>query len=65
LQFIPMAAVDPVYFVSAYLLGCGASSAKAYHLLKVAMQKSRRAALAKLVMRGKEHSRQFALMKTS
>jgi DNA end-binding protein Ku len=54
-QFIPITEVDPVYFASAYLLGCGSASAKAYHLLNAAMKKSQRAALAKVVMRGKEH----------
>ena len=55
MQFIPISEVDPVYFASAYLLGCGSRSAKAYHLLRTAMIKSQRAALAKFVMRGKEH----------
>ena len=55
IQFIPISEVDPVYFASAYLLGCGSGSAKAYHLLNAAMTRSRRAALAKFVMRGKEH----------
>jgi DNA end-binding protein Ku len=54
-QFIPISKVDPVYFVSSYLLGCGSGSAKAYHLLNAAMTNSQRAALAKFVMRGKEH----------
>lgn len=54
-QFIPLSKVDPVYFVSAYLLGCGSGAAKAYHLLTVTMNKRQRAALAKFVMRGKEH----------
>ena len=55
MQFIPISEVDPVYFAGAYLLGCGSGSAKAYHLLNAAMTKSQRAALAKFVMRGKEH----------
>jgi DNA end-binding protein Ku len=54
-QFIPISEVDPVYFASSYLLGCGAGSAKAYRLLNAAMKKSARAALAKFAMRGKEH----------
>jgi DNA end-binding protein Ku len=61
LQFIPISKVDPVYFASAYLLGCGSGSAKAYHLLNAAMTNSQRAALAKFVMRGKEH---LALLRT-
>lgn len=44
-----------MYFAGAYLLGCGSGSAKAYHLLNAAMTKSQRAALAKFVLRGKEH----------
>ena len=54
IQFVPISEVDPVYFASAYLLGCASGSAKAYHLLNAAMTKSERAALAKFVMRGKE-----------
>src|ERR1700731_2810780 len=55
IEFIPISEVDPVYFASAYLLGCGSGAAKAYRLLNAAMSKSERAALAKFVMRGKEH----------
>jgi DNA end-binding protein Ku len=55
LEFLPLAQVDPVYFASSYLLGCGSGAAKAYHLLNAAMSKSQRAALAKFVLRGKEH----------
>jgi DNA end-binding protein Ku len=55
MQFIPISEVDPVYFAGAYLLGCGSGSPKAYHLLNAAMTNSQRAALAKFVMRGKEH----------
>ena len=55
IEFIPISEVDPVYFASAYLLGCGSGAAKAYRLLNAAMTKSERAALAKFVMRSKEH----------
>jgi DNA end-binding protein Ku len=54
-QFIPISEVDPVYFVASYLLGSTSGSAKAYGLLNAAMTKSQRAAVAKFVMRGKEH----------
>jgi DNA end-binding protein Ku len=54
-EFIPISEVDPIYFASSYLLGCGSGGAKAYHLLNAAMTKSQRAALAKFVMRSKEH----------
>lgn len=55
IEFIPISEVDPVYFAGAYLLGCGSGAAKAYHLLNAAMTKRQRAALAKFVMRSKEH----------
>jgi DNA end-binding protein Ku len=55
LQFVAISEVDPVYLASAYLLRSGSGSTKAYHLLNAAMTKSQRAALAKFVMRGKEH----------
>jgi DNA end-binding protein Ku len=55
IQFIPISEVDPAYFAGAYLLGCGCGTAKAYHLLNAAMAKSQRAAIAKFVMRSKEH----------
>ena len=55
IEFIPISEVDPVYFAGAYLLGCGSGAAKAYRLLNAAMTKSERAALAKFVMRSKEH----------
>ncbi|MBV8359776.1 MAG: Ku protein [Deltaproteobacteria bacterium] len=61
IQFIPISEVDPVYFVNSYWLGCGPGSAKAYHLLNAAMTNTERAALAKFVMRGKEH---LALLRT-
>lgn len=54
-EFIPISSVDPVYFANSYLLGCGSGGSKAYHLLNAAMTKSQRAALAKFVMRNKEH----------
>ena len=54
-QFIPISKIDPVYFVTSYLLRCGPASAKAYRLLNAAMTNSQRAALAKFVMRGKKH----------
>jgi DNA end-binding protein Ku len=53
-EFIPVTEVDPVYFENSYLLGCEPTSAKAYHLLKEAMNKAGRVGLAKFTMRGKE-----------
>jgi DNA end-binding protein Ku len=54
-QFVTISEVDPVYFASAYLLGCGSGSAKAYNLLNAAMTRRNRAAIAKFVLRGREH----------
>ena len=54
-EFIPLAAVDPVYFEEPYYLGCEPTSAKAYRLLAEAMAQSERVALAQYTMRGKEH----------
>lgn len=53
-EFIPVSEVDPVYFENSYLLGCEPISAKAYHLLKEAMEKAGRVGVAKFTMRGKE-----------
>jgi DNA end-binding protein Ku len=55
IQFVPIAQVDPVYFVASYLLAKGSGAANAYNLLHAAMKKSDRAAVAKFVMRGREH----------
>ena len=53
-EFIPVTEVDPVYFENSYLLGCEPTSAKAYHLLKEAMEKAGKVGVAKFTMRGKE-----------
>ncbi|HZO81605.1 MAG TPA: Ku protein [Candidatus Binataceae bacterium] len=54
-EFVPLAQIDPVYFESAYYLGCEPGSAKAYRLLTEAMEASGRVALGRFTMRGKEH----------
>lgn len=53
-EFVPTEKVDPVYFDRAYYLGPDKGGEKAYRLLADTMAKSRRAALAKFMMRGKE-----------
>ena len=53
-QFIPIAAVDPVYFENAYFVGPDKGGEKPYRLLADALQSSRRLALAQMVSRGKE-----------
>jgi len=49
-----VSAVDPVYFESAYYLGPDEGGEKPYRLLAIALAKTQRAAVAKLVSRGKE-----------
>ena len=53
--FVPLAAVDPVYFETTYYLGPGKGGEKAYGLLTEAMAGDARIALATFVMRGKEN----------
>ncbi len=53
-EFVPLETVDPIYFERTYYLGPDKGGEKAYRLLADALDQSRRAALAKFVMRGKE-----------
>src|SRR5215208_6331900 len=53
-EFIPISAVDPVYFGGVYQLCPDKGGDKAYRLLTNAMIKSGRAAVAELVSQGKE-----------
>jgi non-homologous end joining protein Ku len=53
-EFIPLSKIDPVYFESAYYVGAGEGGEKPYRLLADALAKSNRAAIARLVTRGKE-----------
>lgn len=54
-EFVPLAAVDPIYFETGYFLGCEPGAAKAYRLLTEAMTATQRVALGRFTMRGKEH----------
>lgn len=54
-QFVPLAAIDPVYFDKAYYLGPEKGGDKAYLLLTEAMRESGRAALARYAARGKQY----------
>ncbi len=54
-EFVPLTQVDPVYFDTAYHLGCEPESARAYRLLAQAMQESKRIALGTFTMRNKEY----------
>jgi DNA end-binding protein Ku len=53
-EFIPLSKIDPVYFEDSYYLGAGQGGEKPYRLLADALTKSKRAAIAQLVSRGKE-----------
>ncbi|HEY7653849.1 MAG TPA: Ku protein [Methylomirabilota bacterium] len=53
-EFVPLPAVDPIYFEKTYYLGPDKGGEKPYRLLADAMAKSDRVALATFVMRGKE-----------
>jgi DNA end-binding protein Ku len=53
-EFIPLSQIDPVYFESPYYVGAGEGSEKPYRLMVDALIKSKRAAIAQLVTRGKE-----------
>jgi len=54
-QFVPLSAVDPIYFDRAYYLGPDKGAEKAYRLLGDAMRAADQAAVAKYVLHGKEH----------
>ena len=54
-EFVPLEAVDPLYFENAHYLGPDKGAEKAYHLLAEAMREQKKVALAQLVRGGKEH----------
>jgi DNA end-binding protein Ku len=54
LEFVPLEQVDPIYFEKTYYLGPDKGGSKAYRLLCDVMVQTKRVALAKYVMRGKE-----------
>jgi DNA end-binding protein Ku len=53
-EFVPVTAVDPVYFSKTYYLGPDKGGEKPYRLLAQAMYQEGRAAIAQFVQRGKE-----------
>jgi DNA end-binding protein Ku len=56
LDFVDLADIDPIYFRQPYYLGPGSGAAtKPYRLLTDAMERKGKVAIAKLVMRNKEH----------
>ena len=54
-EFVPLDAIDPVYFEKTYYLGPDEGGEKPYRLLAEALNQRNRGAVAKFVMRGKEH----------
>ncbi|HEY3196904.1 MAG TPA: Ku protein, partial [Nitrospirales bacterium] len=53
-EFVPLDAVDPVFFEKTYYLGPDKDNEKVYWLLGRALRERKSGAIAKLVMRGKE-----------
>jgi DNA end-binding protein Ku len=54
-EFVPISAVDPVYYDKAYYLGPEKGGSKAYWLLSRALSETGRVALAKYAARGKQY----------
>ena len=54
-EFVDIADIDPIYFESPYYLGPAEGAEKAYSLLAEAMDRSGKAAIARFVLRNREH----------
>jgi DNA end-binding protein Ku len=54
-EFVPLKAVDPVYFDKAYYLGPDKGGAKPYALLARALRETKRCALGRWAARGKQY----------
>jgi DNA end-binding protein Ku len=54
-QFTEQASIPPEYFETPYFLTPGKGGAKVYALLREALKKSKKAAVATFVMRGRQH----------
>jgi len=54
-EFVPIAAIDPVYFDKAYYLAPDKGGAKPYALFTKALRESKRCALGRWAVRGKEY----------
>jgi DNA end-binding protein Ku len=61
-QFVDEGSVPPEYFETPYFLSPGKGGAKVYALLRDALKKSKKAAVATFVMRGRQH---LALLRPS
>jgi|LSQX01.3.fsa_nt_gb DNA end-binding protein Ku len=55
LDFVQLESIDPVYFQRTYFLEPVETGVKAYHLLKQAMEEKNKIAIAKVVIRSREH----------
>jgi DNA end-binding protein Ku len=53
-EFVPIAEIDPIYFDRAYLLGPDKGGNKAYRLLREAMQRAGKGAVARFSTRGRQ-----------
>jgi DNA end-binding protein Ku len=54
-DFVDLEEIDPIYFDSPYYLGPSEGAEKAYSLLAKAMEESGKVAIARFVLRNKEH----------
>ncbi len=54
-DFVDLDDIDPIYFEQPYYLGPDRGAEKAYALLVEAMQKARKVAISRFVLRNKEH----------
>ena len=54
-EFVPLSAIDPVYFDKAYYLGPDRGGSKAYWLFAEVLKETGRVALAKYAARGKQY----------
>lgn len=54
-EFIPLKDVERIYIERVYYLGPDKGAARSYHLLRAALEKTKRAALARYAARGKNH----------
>jgi DNA end-binding protein Ku len=54
-DFVDLDDIDPIYFEQPYFLGPDKGAARAYALLVQAMRESRKVAIARFVLRNKEH----------
>jgi DNA end-binding protein Ku len=54
-DFVDLDQIDPIYFNSPYYLGPAEGAERAYSLLAEAMEKSGKVAIARFVLRNKEH----------